>query len=92
MGPAATLPETISTSLVTWERRHHIPDMGITTGYRLDIEPRPQSPGYYDWIVYRRGILVLKSPQPYHSQASAEMAGRAALERLQAEDIQWREE
>jgi hypothetical protein len=66
--------------------------MGITTRYRLDIEPRAQSPGYYDWIVYRSGILVLKSPQSYNSKANAEMAGRAALERLQAEDIQWREE
>jgi len=65
--------------------------MSIVTNYRLEIEQRAQSPGSYDWLVYRSGTLVLKSPKPYNSQANAEMAGREALERLRAEDIHWRE-
>jgi len=65
--------------------------MSIVSSYRLEIEERAQSPGSYDWLVYRSGTLVLKSPKPYNSQANAEMAGREALKRLRAEDIHWRE-
>ena len=84
----------IGSSLVrsaTFSPYESLAHMSIASKYRLDTEPRAESPGSYDWVVYRGGKPVLKSPKPCNSQTNAEIAGREALERLRAEDIQWRE-
>ena len=64
--------------------------MIVASDYRLDVEPRPQEPGSYDWEVFLSGTSVLKSPQSYNSRPNAELAGREALRHLRTKEMQRR--